>query len=90
MKTTERAKAMLAKLADASSHTSTNPMDAFLASQPRYAKPSWELTKLVVKRQWHVITSNKTFIKARIGQNLIMGLIIGALMFQIKFADYCG
>ena len=64
------------------------PPSHLFTPRNRYAKPTFELLRIVVKRQWHVLTSNKIFIRARIGQNVIMGLIFGALMWQISFGNY--
>ena len=82
------AQAMRAKLDDAASHASSNPLDAYMASQPKYAMSLPKLLKIVVTRQVRVVLRNVTYIRARVVQNIVMGLFFGALMFQIDFANY--
>uniref|UniRef100_A0A7S2SDN1 ABC transporter domain-containing protein n=1 Tax=Mucochytrium quahogii TaxID=96639 RepID=A0A7S2SDN1_9STRA len=51
----------------------------------KYAKSKGALTKIVLARQWTVLKRNKVFIVARIAQNIIMGLLIGAVAFQLPY-----
>jgi hypothetical protein len=42
----------------------------------------------VTTRQWQVLFQNKAFMFARLAQNLIMGLLLGALFWQIPFEQF--
>lgn len=85
---TPTAQAMAAKLSDKGSYASSNPLDAAAATMPQYPLSTLALAKIVAIRQWKVLLENKTFLKARVGQNVVMGTLFGLLMFQISFENY--
>mmetsp|Transcript_44322 Transcript_44322/g.70888 ORF Transcript_44322/g.70888 Transcript_44322/m.70888 type:complete len:1597 (-) Transcript_44322:46-4836(-) len=55
---------------------------------PKFTRPFSQLVRIILGRQWMVLSRNKPFIIARIMQNLIMGLLVGALCFQLPFNQY--
>jgi len=61
---------------------------AYYDSAPMYRHSFSELTKLVFKRQATILLRNRPFLMAVMMQNLIMGLLIGMLCFQLPFEQY--
>lgn len=53
-----------------------------------YSQSLMSHVKTVTLRQWQLLVRNKAFIFARIAQNLIMGLLLGAAFYQVPFAQW--
>jgi hypothetical protein len=53
-----------------------------------YAQSLASHVKTVVKRQWQLLIRNRAFVIARIAQNLIMGLLLGAAFYQVDFSQW--
>ncbi|KAH9258577.1 hypothetical protein BASA81_003079 [Batrachochytrium salamandrivorans] len=62
--------------------------EKFLVESPQYVFSYPYLLRVVIRRQMMIMLRNKPFILARITQNIVMGLLTGALFFQIPFSQY--
>mmetsp|Transcript_7924 Transcript_7924/g.14521 ORF Transcript_7924/g.14521 Transcript_7924/m.14521 type:complete len:1594 (+) Transcript_7924:169-4950(+) len=54
----------------------------------KYAKSIGQLSRIVFARQWLVLKKNVLFIIGRAVTNMIFGLLLGALAFQLPFDQY--
>jgi hypothetical protein len=77
----------LATSEPAALHTD-HPLENRLIQASRYKRSWLSMLRVVTMRQWIVISRNTAFIKARVAQNVIMGLLLGALFFAIPFNQW--
>jgi len=80
-----------AELDDESKHVTPPECADLMAKEKaigKYAIPMRKSVKIVLKRQMRVILRNKAFVKARIAQNIMMGLIFGMLLWQLGFDEW--
>ncbi|KAH9259532.1 hypothetical protein BASA81_001953 [Batrachochytrium salamandrivorans] len=62
--------------------------EQYLVKAPKYHHSWPKLLVTVSKRQWAVMWRNKPFIVVRLLQNVVMGIIIGVLFYQMAFEQY--
>ncbi|GBG26263.1 ABC transporter G family member 40 [Hondaea fermentalgiana] len=67
---------------------SLHDVESAIMKSPKFMKSWPELTGVVFWRQFKVLSRNKTFMIARIIQNVVMGLLMGLFTLQLPFNQY--
>lgn len=60
----------------------------YLVTAPEYIHGFFKMTQLLLARQARVLLRNRRFLGALLTQNIVMGLLIGLLCFQLPFNQY--
>jgi ABC-type multidrug transport system ATPase subunit len=74
--------------ADPATLQTDHPMENRLIHASRYKRSLLSLLRVVTVRQWQIISRNTAFLKARVMQNVVMGLMLGALFFSVPFVQW--
>ena len=85
---TGRAKETGLELVDDSAHVVIHRYWSALLRRKKVARHWVVLARLVIARQWSVIVCNRVSLKARVIQNVVVGLLYGLLMFQLAQEEW--